>query len=205
VRPAAGNAHARPKTSSHYLTSTSEIARARWRSSVPLTSASWRSFAPETPNEKDHRSDRWSQKPQRLFVGNCLALRRQLTARRLAGCCRIDARFTLAFWTLAPWTLAFGHWSRRTLVAIGTGRFRRSSFSARDGARDPLDQPSIIQQPIRRIVQMTIKCSSMKFRSPWLSRHQGVDPFAIAKTLEIGRASVYRAKANAHSHRVRDC
>ena len=78
-----------------------------------------------------------------------IALRRQLTARRLAGCCRVDARFTLAFWTLAPWTLAFGHWSRRTLVAIGTGRFRRSSFSARDGARNPLDQPSIIQQPIR--------------------------------------------------------
>ena len=40
-------------------------------------------------------------KAQRLFVSNCLALRRQLTARRLADCCRVDARFTLAFWTLA--------------------------------------------------------------------------------------------------------
>ena len=68
-------------------------------------------------------------KAQRLFVSNCLALRRQLTARRLADCCRVDARFTLAFWTLAPWTLAFGHWSRRTLVpsalvAFGARRFR---------------------------------------------------------------------------------
>jgi len=103
-----------------------------------------------------------------LAIG--LALRRQLTARRLAGCCRVDARFTLAFWTLAPWTLAFGHRSRRTLVAIGTGRFRRSSLSARDGARNPLDQPPIIQQSIRRIVQTTIRSSSMKFRSPRLPK-----------------------------------
>src|SRR5258708_26481255 len=44
-----------------------------------------------------------------------------------------------------PWTLAFVHWSRRTLVAIGTGRFRRSSFSARDGARNPPNQPPKIQ------------------------------------------------------------
>jgi len=109
-------------------------------------------------------------KAQRLFVSNCLALRRQLTARRLADCCRVDARFTLAFWTLAPWTLAFGHRSRRTLVAIGTGRFRRSSLSARDGARNPLDQPPIIQQSIRRIVQTTIRSSSMKFRSPRLPK-----------------------------------
>ena len=87
-------------------------------------------------------------KAQRLFVGNCLALRRQLTARRLAGCCRVDARFTLAFWTLAPWTLAFGHWSRRTLVAIGTGRFRRSSFSARDGAKNPPRSPPILQKVV---------------------------------------------------------
>jgi hypothetical protein len=79
---------------------------------------------------------------------------------------------------LGLWTLAFGHWSRRTLVAIGTGRFRRSSFSARDGARNPLDQPPIIQQPTRRIVQMTIKSSSMKFRSPRLSRHRGRRPAA---------------------------
>ena len=134
-------------------------------------------------NEKDHRSDRWSQKPRRLFVGNCLALRRQFTARRLAGCCRVDARFTLAFWTLAPWTLAFGHRSRRTLVAIGTGRFRRSSLSARDGARNPLDQPPIIQQSIRRIVQTTIRSSSMKFRSPRLSKHARSLPAATTPAL----------------------
>ena len=71
-----------------------------------------------------------------------------------------------------PWTLAFGHWSRRTLVAIGTGRFRRSSFSARDGARNPLNQPATIQQPIRRTVQTAIKSSSMKFRSQRLSKHR---------------------------------
>jgi hypothetical protein len=81
-------------------------------------------------NEKDHRSDRWSQKPQRLFVGNCLAVPcRQLTARRLAGCCRVDARFTLAFWTLAlgRWPLdtgPVGPWSPSALVAWGARRFR---------------------------------------------------------------------------------
>ena len=99
-------------------------------------------------NEKDHRSDRWSQKPQRLFVGNCLALRRQLTARRLAGCCRVDARFTLAFRTLASgrWPLDLGpvgHRSPSALVAFGARRFR-----ARDGARNRLDQPPKIQQRI---------------------------------------------------------
>ena len=140
-----------------------------------LTSPGEAVQATRPQNEKDHRRDRWSQKPQRLFVGNCLALRRQLAARRLAGCCRVDARFTLAFWTLAPWTLAFGRWSRRTLVAIGTGRFRRSSFSARDGASNPLDQPPKIQQRIRRIVQTAIKCSSMKFKSPRLTKHQAVE------------------------------
>ena len=147
-----------------------ELRPAIWKMLAALKCRScWRgaqSIIPDPQNEKDHRSDRWSQKPRRLFVGNGLALRRQLTARRLAGCCRVDARFTLAFWTLAPWTLAFGHRSRRTLVAIGTGRFRRSSFSARDGARNPLDQPPMIQKPIRRIVQTTIKSSYMKFRSP---------------------------------------
>jgi hypothetical protein len=84
-------------------------------------------------------------------------------------------------WPLDPglWTLAFGHWSRRTQVAIGTGRFRRSSFSARDGARNPLNQPSIIQQSIRRTVQTTIKSSSMKFRSPRLSKHRATANSAL--------------------------
>ena len=68
-------------------------------------------------------------KAQRLFVGNCLALRRQLTARRLAGGCRVDARFTLAFWTLAlgSWPLGtgpVGRWLPSALVAFGARRFR---------------------------------------------------------------------------------
>ena len=94
-------------------------------------------------NEKDHRSDRWSQKPQRLFVGNCLAVPcRQLTARRLAGCCRVDARFTLAFWTLAlgRWPLdagPVGPWSPSALVAwalvvFGSGRCEKPARSTAD-------------------------------------------------------------------------
>jgi hypothetical protein len=129
-------------------------------------------------------------------------------------------------WPSGPWPLDAGLW---TLVPSDAGchrhwSLRRSSFSARDGARNPLDQPPIIQQPIRRIVQTTIKCSSMKFRSPRLSKHRGrrhranqrnserrlqattidlakikpvkadgIRPSDIAKTLTIGRASVYRA------------
>ena len=74
-------------------------------------------------------------------------------------------------WPSGPWPLDA---RLRTLVPSDAGRHRhwslgRSSFSARDGARNPLDQPPIIQQPIRRIVQTTIKGSSIKFRSPRLS------------------------------------
>jgi len=54
--------------------------------------------APFTPqdhqNEKDHRSDRWSQKPQRLFVGNCLATPVNCTQTG-SLLCRVDARFAL--------------------------------------------------------------------------------------------------------------
>ena len=80
-------------------------------------------------NEKDHRSDRWSQKPRRLSLAIGLALRRQLAARRLAGCCRVDARFTLAFWTLAlgRWPLdtgPVGRWLPMALVAFGARHFR---------------------------------------------------------------------------------
>src|SRR6476646_10187068 len=84
-----------------------------------------------------------------------------------------------------PWTLAFGHWSRRTLVAIGTGRFGRSSFSARDGARNPLDQPPIIQQLIRRIVQTITKGCSIKLRSSRLSKHAPSPPAAPARRKPI--------------------
>src|SRR6476620_11018642 len=74
-------------------------------------------------------------------------------------------------WPSGPWPLDAGLW---TLVPSDAGRhrhwsLRRSSFSARDGARNLLDQPPIIQLLIRRIVQTTIKGSSMKFRSPRLS------------------------------------
>ncbi len=59
----------------------------------------------------------------------CLTLRRQLTARRLAGCCRVDARFTLAFRTLASgrWPLdtgPVGHRLPSALVAFGARRLR---------------------------------------------------------------------------------
>src|SRR3954452_5788941 len=74
-------------------------------------------------------------------------------------------------WPLDPdlWTLAFGRWSRRTLVAIGAGQFGAHPFSARDGARNPFDQPPTIQQPIRRIVETIVNGFSVKFRSPRLS------------------------------------
>jgi hypothetical protein len=68
-------------------------------------------------------------------ASKAFALPCQLAANRLAGCRRVDARFTLA---AGPWpldTLPFGHWSRRTLVTIGTGHCRHSSLLARDGAR----------------------------------------------------------------------
>jgi hypothetical protein len=68
-------------------------------------------------NEKDHRSDRRSQKPRRAFALPC-----QLAADRLAGCRRVDARFTLAFghWPLDAGPLdtgPVGLWSLLALVA----------------------------------------------------------------------------------------
>ena len=94
-------------------------------------------------------------------------------------------------WPLDPglWTLAFGPWPRRALVAIGTGRFRRSSLSARDGARTPLNQPMIIQQPIRRIVQTAVGSFSTKFRSPRLSKHARSSPAELQEShrLTFGR------------------
>src|SRR3954451_18568104 len=79
-------------------------------------------------------------------------------------------------WPLDPdlWTLAFGRWSRRTLVAIGAGQFGAHPFSARDGARNPFDQPPTIQQPIRRIVETIVNGFSVKFGSPRLSILAGV-------------------------------
>ena len=75
-------------------------------------------------------------------------------------------------WPSGLWPLDAGLW---TLVPSDAGRhphwsLGRSSFSARDGARNPLDQPPIIQQSIRRIVRTTIRSSSMKFRSPRLPK-----------------------------------
>jgi hypothetical protein len=76
---------------------------------------------------KASRAFRW-QLPCLAFLP-CLALRRQLTARRLAGCCRVDARFTLAFRTLASgrWPLdtgPVGHRLPSALVAFGARRLR---------------------------------------------------------------------------------
>ena len=52
-----------------------------------------------------------------------------LTACRLARCRRVDARFTLAFWTLTRgrWPLdtgPVGRWLPSALVALGARRFR---------------------------------------------------------------------------------
>jgi hypothetical protein len=81
-----------------------------------------------------------------------IALPRQLTARRLAGCCRVDARFTLAMdpglWTLAFWTSVpsdtcrHRHWSLSALVTVGAGWCEK-----------PVDQPPSIQHPIPYMVQ----------------------------------------------------
>jgi len=87
-----------------------------------------------------------------------------------------------------------------TLVPSDAGRHRhwslgRSSFSARDGARNPLDQPPIIQQPIRRIVQTTIKGSSIKFRSPRLSKHRGRRPLRQLEGIANAKArGVYKGR-----------
>lgn len=80
--------------------------------------------------------------------------------------CRVDARFTLAFWTLASLTLAL-----RTLVPSDTGCHRhwsrrRSSLSALDGARNRLDQPKPIELPPRRIVQVLL---SVPLEEIWVS------------------------------------
>ena len=91
-----------------------------------------------THNEKDHRSDRWSQKPN----GFCLALPCQVAADRLAGCRGVDARFTLAVRTPAFGPFAFRtlvpsdachhrHWSLSALVTVGAGSCEK-----------PLDQPN---------------------------------------------------------------
>jgi hypothetical protein len=115
-------------------------------------------------NEKDHRSDRWSQKPRRLFVGNalpCLATPVN-SARRLAGCCRVDARFTLAFWTLTlgRWPLdtgPVGPWSPSALVAwalvvFGSGRCEKPARSTADNpTADPTNSPDDYQWFLHKI------------------------------------------------------
>jgi hypothetical protein len=85
--------------------------------------------------------------------GFCLALLCQLAADRLAGCRRVDARFTLAVWTLASRPIAFWklvpsdachyrHWSLSALVTVGAGWREK-----------PLHQPVTIQRLIQFAVQ----------------------------------------------------
>ena len=52
----------------------------------------------------------------------------QLAARRLASC--LQGLMLALHWPSDPdlWTLASGQWSRRTLVAIGAGRFGARHF-----------------------------------------------------------------------------
>ena len=61
-------------------------------------------------------------------ASKAFAVRCQLTARRLASC--LQGLMLALHWPSDPdlWTLAFGHWSRRTLVAIGAGRFGARHF-----------------------------------------------------------------------------
>jgi hypothetical protein len=91
-------------------------------------------------------------KASKAFRWQCLALRRQLTARRLAGCCRVDARFTLACRTLASgrWPLdtgPVGHRSPSALVAFGARRFRLGtvretrSINRDNPTADPTNSP----------------------------------------------------------------
>jgi hypothetical protein len=68
------------------------------------------------------------------------ALPCQQTAGGAGSRRRVDARFTLAVWTLAFGPSAVRRWSRRTPVTIGFGRYRRSSLR-RGMAREPLHQP----------------------------------------------------------------
>jgi hypothetical protein len=86
-------------------------------------------------------------------ASKAFALPCQLAADRLAGCRRVDARFTLAVWTLASghlafWTLVpsdachYRHWSLSALVTLGAGWREK-----------PLHQPVTIQRPIQCPVQ----------------------------------------------------
>ena len=116
---------------------------------------------------KASRAFRW-QLPCLAFLP-CLALRRQLTARRLAGCCRVDARFTLAFRTLASgrWPLdtgPVGHWLPSALVALalvifGSGWCEKPAQSTADHpTTDPTDSPDDYQEFLYEIwVTETVK------------------------------------------------
>ena len=118
------------------------------------------------------------------FTGFSLAIAlpcRQLTAHRLAGCCRVDARFTLAFWTLAlgRWPLDTGPVGRRSpsalvawaLVVFGSGRCEKPARSTADNpTADPTNSPD------------DYKGCSIKFRSSRLSKHAPSPPAAPARS-----------------------
>src|SRR5437762_9934000 len=67
------------------------------------------------------------ERPMVRKVSKAFAVPCQLTARRLAP---LAGLMLALHWPSDPdlWTLAFGHWSRRTLVAIGAGRFGARHF-----------------------------------------------------------------------------
>ena len=122
------------------------------RYAVRLASATWRPFAPQDPMKRTTGATDGPKSLKGFFVGNCLALRRQFTARRLAGCCRVDARFTLASRTLASgrWPLDTGpvghrlhrHWSLSALVVFGSGRCEKPARSTADNpTADPTNSP----------------------------------------------------------------
>ena len=77
-------------------------------------------------------------------------------------------------WPLDPdlWTLAFGQWSRRTLVAISAGHIGSRRFRSgwcEKPVRSTTDNSTA--DPIQRMVQTIIIRSSMKFKSARLSIH----------------------------------
>jgi hypothetical protein len=101
-------------------------------------------------------------KASKAFRWQCRALLRQLTARRLAGCCRVDARFTLAFWTLTlgRWPLdtgPVGRWSPSALVAwalvvFGSGRCEKPARSTADNpTANPTNSPEDHQGILHKI------------------------------------------------------
>jgi hypothetical protein len=103
-----------------------------------------------TYNEKDHRSDRWSQKPQWLLLRIALPVSCGQYWRPAAGLMlALHWPFgplppePFAFWTLVPSDACrYRHWLLSALVTVGAGWREK-----------PLHQPMTIQRLIQCAVQ----------------------------------------------------